>query len=107
MSQLVSSGVSNQQQQTTRAVDLHQETQGQLPRRRWSRRMGSADEVLMVTSMLDLRLLDSYCPHEDQQGGQEVGRGEGRGVEEQEPEEGRGGEERWTIWQQCCSLPLR
>ncbi|XP_040916419.1 mitogen-activated protein kinase-binding protein 1 isoform X2 [Toxotes jaculatrix] len=35
---------------------------GRLPRRRWSRRTGSADGVLMVKSMLDLRLLDSYCP---------------------------------------------
>ncbi|XP_059209066.1 mitogen-activated protein kinase-binding protein 1 isoform X2 [Centropristis striata] len=34
---------------------------GRLPRRRWSRRTGS-DGVLMVKSMLDLRLLDSYRP---------------------------------------------
>ncbi|KAL7380574.1 hypothetical protein ABVT39_020004 [Epinephelus coioides] len=34
---------------------------GRLPRRQWSRRMGS-DGVLMVKSMLDLRLLESYCP---------------------------------------------
>ncbi|XP_067335664.1 mitogen-activated protein kinase-binding protein 1 isoform X1 [Channa argus] len=42
---------------------------GRLPRRRWSRRMGTADGVLMVKSMLDLRLLDSYCPerHEEQE----------------------------------------
>ncbi|XP_026007027.1 mitogen-activated protein kinase-binding protein 1 isoform X2 [Astatotilapia calliptera] len=33
-----------------------------LPRRRWSRRMCDADGVLMVKSMLDLRLLDSFCP---------------------------------------------
>ncbi|XP_034722238.1 arginine-glutamic acid dipeptide repeats protein isoform X2 [Etheostoma cragini] len=32
-----------------------------LPRRRWSRRTGG-DSVLMVKSMLDLRLLDSYRP---------------------------------------------
>uniref|UniRef100_A0A7N6BLJ6 Mitogen-activated protein kinase binding protein 1 n=1 Tax=Anabas testudineus TaxID=64144 RepID=A0A7N6BLJ6_ANATE len=38
-----------------------------LPRRRWSRRMGSADGVLMVKSMLDLRLLDSYSPDRPQQ----------------------------------------
>lgn len=47
-----------------------QEVSGvRLPRRRWSRRTGSADGVLMVKSMLDLRLLDSYCPdrHEEQQ----------------------------------------
>ncbi|XP_041668379.1 mitogen-activated protein kinase-binding protein 1-like [Cheilinus undulatus] len=31
-----------------------------LPRRRWSRRAGGADSVLMVKSMLDLRLLDSF-----------------------------------------------
>ncbi|KAM4625238.1 mitogen-activated protein kinase-binding protein 1 [Polymixia lowei] len=30
------------------------------PRRRWSRRTGSADGVLMVKSMLDLRQLESY-----------------------------------------------
>ncbi|KAM7375665.1 hypothetical protein PAMP_005454 [Pampus punctatissimus] len=35
---------------------------GRLPRRRWSKRTGSADRVLMVKSMLDLRLLGSYCP---------------------------------------------
>ncbi|CAG5866970.1 unnamed protein product [Menidia menidia] len=35
---------------------------GRLPRRRWSRRTASADSALMVKSMLDLRLLDSYCP---------------------------------------------
>ncbi|TDG98507.1 hypothetical protein EPR50_G00200930 [Perca flavescens] len=45
---------------------------GRLPRRRWSRRMGG-DSVLMVKSMLDLRLLDSYCPdrQEEQQAEQE------------------------------------
>ncbi|XP_008396947.1 mitogen-activated protein kinase-binding protein 1 isoform X1 [Poecilia reticulata] len=32
-----------------------------LPRRRWSSRTASADGALMVKSMLDLRLLDSYC----------------------------------------------
>ncbi|MED6264996.1 hypothetical protein CHARACLAT_020938, partial [Characodon lateralis] len=32
-----------------------------LPRRHWSRRTASADGVLMVKSMLDLRMLDSYC----------------------------------------------
>nr|XP_020476980.1 mitogen-activated protein kinase-binding protein 1 isoform X3 [Monopterus albus] len=35
-----------------------------IPRRRWSRRTGSADGVLMVKSMLDLRLLESYRPEE-------------------------------------------
>ncbi|KAG7238068.1 hypothetical protein INR49_031422 [Caranx melampygus] len=44
---------------------------GRLPRRRWSRRTGSADGVLMVKSMLDLRLLDSYCP-DRQEAGQEA-----------------------------------
>ncbi|XP_062252893.1 mitogen-activated protein kinase-binding protein 1 [Platichthys flesus] len=34
---------------------------GRLPRRRWSRRTGSGDSVLMVSSMLDLRQLDSFC----------------------------------------------
>ncbi|XP_035850289.1 mitogen-activated protein kinase-binding protein 1 isoform X2 [Sander lucioperca] len=45
---------------------------GRLPRRRWSRRMGG-DSVLMVKSMLDLRLLESYCPdrQEEQQAEQE------------------------------------
>ncbi|XP_029317026.1 LOW QUALITY PROTEIN: mitogen-activated protein kinase-binding protein 1 [Cottoperca gobio] len=37
------------------------EASGRLPRRQWSRRTGG-DGVLMVKSMLDLRLLDSYCP---------------------------------------------
>ncbi|XP_076022162.1 mitogen-activated protein kinase-binding protein 1 [Genypterus blacodes] len=42
---------------------------GPTPRKRWSRRMGSTDGALMVKSMLDLRLLDSYCPskQEDQE----------------------------------------
>lgn len=46
---------------------------GRLPRRRWSRRTGN-DGVLMVKSMLDLRLLDSYGPdgQEEQQAEQEV-----------------------------------
>lgn len=46
---------------------------GRLPRRRWSRRTGSADGVLMVKSMLDLRLLDSFSPDrpEEQQAEQE------------------------------------
>ncbi|KAM8737759.1 mitogen-activated protein kinase-binding protein 1 isoform 3-T3 [Acanthopagrus schlegelii] len=36
---------------------------GRPPRRRWSRRAGRSEEgVLMVKSMLDLRLLDSYHP---------------------------------------------
>ncbi|XP_039993387.1 mitogen-activated protein kinase-binding protein 1 [Xiphias gladius] len=43
--------------------DSRKEVSGaRLPRRRWSRRTGSADGVLMVKSMLDLRLLDSYHP---------------------------------------------
>uniref|UniRef100_A0AAQ5XJ46 Mitogen-activated protein kinase binding protein 1 n=1 Tax=Amphiprion ocellaris TaxID=80972 RepID=A0AAQ5XJ46_AMPOC len=40
---------------------------GRLPRRRWSRRTDSADEVLMVKSMLDLRMLDSFCPDEQEE----------------------------------------
>ncbi|KAK2826845.1 hypothetical protein Q5P01_021059 [Channa striata] len=42
--------------------DRKQVSGGRLPRRRWSRRMGATDGILMVKSMLDLRLLDSYCP---------------------------------------------
>lgn len=38
-----------------------------LPRRRWSRRMCDADGVLMVKSMLDLRLLDSFCPDKQEE----------------------------------------
>ncbi|XP_070776044.1 mitogen-activated protein kinase-binding protein 1 [Enoplosus armatus] len=51
-----------------------EESGGRLPRRRWSRRTGSADGVLMVKSMLDLRLLDSFSPdrQEQQQAEQEV-----------------------------------
>nr|XP_046268092.1 mitogen-activated protein kinase-binding protein 1 isoform X2 [Scatophagus argus] len=48
---------------------------GRPPRRRWSRRTGSTEDgVLTVKSMLDLRLLDSYCPdrQEEQQAEQEV-----------------------------------
>ncbi|XP_047201020.1 mitogen-activated protein kinase-binding protein 1 isoform X3 [Girardinichthys multiradiatus] len=42
--------------------EIRNETsQALLPRRRWSRRTASADGVLMVKSMLDLRMLDSYC----------------------------------------------
>ncbi|XP_047197692.1 mitogen-activated protein kinase-binding protein 1 isoform X2 [Hippoglossus stenolepis] len=42
--------------------DVTKEASGsRLPRRRWSRRTGSADSVLMVSSMLDLRQLDSFC----------------------------------------------
>lgn len=38
------------------------------PRRRWSsREAGSEDELLMVKSMLDLRMLDSYSAEEDEQ----------------------------------------
>ncbi|KAM4541274.1 mitogen-activated protein kinase-binding protein 1 [Fundulus diaphanus] len=36
-------------------------SEARLPRRRWSRRTASADDALTVKSMLDLRLLDSYC----------------------------------------------
>ncbi|KAM4723696.1 mitogen-activated protein kinase-binding protein 1 isoform 2-T2 [Anableps anableps] len=42
--------------------DIRNETsEARLPRRRWSRKTASADGVLMVKSMLDLRLLESYC----------------------------------------------
>lgn len=38
------------------------------PRRRWSsREAGSEDELLMVKSMLDLRMLESYSAEEDEQ----------------------------------------
>lgn len=38
------------------------------PRRRWtSRDAGSEDDLLMVKSMLDLRMLESYCGEEDEQ----------------------------------------
>lgn len=38
------------------------------PRRRWSsREAGSEDDLLMVKSMLDLRMLESYCAEEDEQ----------------------------------------
>ncbi|XP_041827607.1 LOW QUALITY PROTEIN: mitogen-activated protein kinase-binding protein 1 [Melanotaenia boesemani] len=39
---------------------------GRLPRRQWSRRTASADGVLMVKSMLDLRLLGTYCPSQEE-----------------------------------------
>ncbi|XP_074547838.1 mitogen-activated protein kinase-binding protein 1 isoform X2 [Halichoeres trimaculatus] len=47
-----------------------------LPRRRWSRRTSSKDEVLMVKSMLDLRMLDSFSPEkqEEQEKEQEEGK---------------------------------
>lgn len=38
-----------------------------IPRRRWSRRTCGADGVLMVKSMLDLRLLDSFCPEKQEE----------------------------------------
>ncbi|XP_029688830.1 mitogen-activated protein kinase-binding protein 1 isoform X1 [Takifugu rubripes] len=38
------------------------------PRRRWSSKdAGSEDDLLMVKSMLDLRMLESYCAEEDEQ----------------------------------------
>lgn len=41
---------------------------GRTPRRRWSsREVGSEDDLLMVKSMLDLRMLESYCAEEDEQ----------------------------------------
>ncbi|XP_023148183.2 mitogen-activated protein kinase-binding protein 1 isoform X2 [Amphiprion ocellaris] len=47
--------------------DKTETSAGRLPRRRWSRRTDSADEVLMVKSMLDLRMLDSFCPDEQEE----------------------------------------
>uniref|UniRef100_A0A1A8V9E4 Mitogen-activated protein kinase binding protein 1 n=1 Tax=Nothobranchius furzeri TaxID=105023 RepID=A0A1A8V9E4_NOTFU len=49
----VSDEMSNRESKTESSED-------RLPRRRWSRRTTSTDDVLMVKSMLDLRLLDSY-----------------------------------------------
>lgn len=44
-----------------------------IPRRRWSGRAGSAeDSALVVKSMLDLRLLDSYCPNPQEEQQEEV-----------------------------------
>ncbi|XP_058472258.1 mitogen-activated protein kinase-binding protein 1 isoform X3 [Solea solea] len=40
-----------------------------LPRRRWSRKMGGADGVLMVKSMLDLRQLDEERSGQDMEAG--------------------------------------
>lgn len=41
---------------------------GRTPRRRWSsREVGSEDELLMVKSMLDLRMLDSCSAEDDEQ----------------------------------------
>lgn len=50
-------------------VGLLQEQAGaRTPRRRWSsREAGSEDELLMVKSMLDLRMLDSYSAEDDEQ----------------------------------------
>ncbi|KAM6968586.1 mitogen-activated protein kinase-binding protein 1 [Tautogolabrus adspersus] len=78
---------------------------GRLPRRRWSRRTGGADGVLMVKSMLDLRLLDSFSPdkkEEEQQEGKALplnvstppcsirmrGQGVERGIHQTNPELG-------------------
>ncbi|XP_072221394.1 mitogen-activated protein kinase-binding protein 1 isoform X2 [Leuresthes tenuis] len=44
-----------------------QASEGRLPRRRWSRRTANADGAFMVKSMLDLRLLDSYCPESQEE----------------------------------------
>ncbi|KAF3845393.1 hypothetical protein F7725_008556 [Dissostichus mawsoni] len=44
-----------------RGRDSKEDSGSRLPRRRWSRRT-VGDGVLMVKSMLDLRLLDSFCP---------------------------------------------
>ncbi|XP_023807104.1 mitogen-activated protein kinase-binding protein 1 isoform X1 [Oryzias latipes] len=51
--------------------DRKEDSTAQLPRRRWSRRTSSADSVLMVKSMFDLRMLDSASPdiHGDQEEG--------------------------------------
>ncbi|KAF6724099.1 Mitogen-activated protein kinase-binding protein 1 [Oryzias melastigma] len=42
--------------------DGKNDSTAQLPRRRWSSRTASADSVLMVKSMFDLRMLDSFSP---------------------------------------------
>ncbi|KAM4542493.1 mitogen-activated protein kinase-binding protein 1 isoform 2-T2 [Odontesthes bonariensis] len=44
-----------------------QASEGRHPRRRWSRRMASGEGAFMVKSMLDLRLLDSYCPESQEE----------------------------------------
>lgn len=47
---------------------LQEQVGGRTPRRRWSsRKAGSEDELLMVKSMLDLRMLDSFSALEDEQ----------------------------------------
>ena len=53
-------------------VTAQEAAANRLPRRRWSQRTGSADGVLMVKSMLDLRLLDSFKPEELQEEQMEV-----------------------------------
>ncbi|XP_024129680.1 mitogen-activated protein kinase-binding protein 1 isoform X2 [Oryzias melastigma] len=42
--------------------DGKNDSTAQLPRRRWSSRTASSDSVLMVKSMFDLRMLDSFSP---------------------------------------------
>ncbi|KAK1875502.1 Mitogen-activated protein kinase-binding protein 1 [Dissostichus eleginoides] len=49
-----------------RGRDSKEDSGSRLPRRRWSRRT-VGDGVLMVKSMLDLRLLDSFCPEKPEQ----------------------------------------
>ncbi|CAJ1074945.1 LOW QUALITY PROTEIN: mitogen-activated protein kinase-binding protein 1-like [Xyrichtys novacula] len=51
---------------------------GRLPRRRWSRRSGGEDGVLMVKSMLDLRLLDSFSKDKQEEEQQEEHQEENR-----------------------------
>ncbi|XP_010793687.1 mitogen-activated protein kinase-binding protein 1-like [Notothenia coriiceps] len=58
--------MSDEQFESQRGRDSKEDCGSRLPRRRWSRRtMG--DGVLMVKSMLDLRLLDSFCPEKQEQ----------------------------------------
>lgn len=47
---------------------VQEQAGGRTPRRRWSsREVGSEDELLMVKSMLDLRMLDSCSAEDDEQ----------------------------------------
>lgn len=47
---------------------LQEQVGARTPRRRWtSRDASSEDDLLMVKSMLDLRMLESYCAEEDEQ----------------------------------------
>ncbi|XP_033935118.1 mitogen-activated protein kinase-binding protein 1 isoform X1 [Pseudochaenichthys georgianus] len=60
--------MSDEQFASQRGRDGKEDCGSRLPRRRWSRRT-VGDGVLMVKSMLDLRLLDSFCPEKQEQEG--------------------------------------